>query len=68
MATGYNSNKTGLSFDAETAGSGITLADGVTYNAGDLKPTWVAVQNELGVVFEDKYQGNSASGEFEYWK
>ena len=68
MATGYNSTKTGLSFDAETAGAGITLADGVTYNAGDLKPTWVAVQNELGVVFEDKYQGNGASAEFEYWK
>ena len=68
MATGYNSTKTGLSFDAETAGSGITLADGVTYNAGDLKPTWVAVQDKLGIVFEDKYQGNSASKEFEYWK
>ena len=51
MATGYNSTKTGLSFDAETAGSGITLADGVTYNAGDLKPTWVAVQEKLGVEF-----------------
>ena len=68
MATGYNSTKTGLSFDAETAGSGITLADGVTYNAGYLKPTWVEVQKQLGVEFEDKYQGNSASAEFEYWK
>ncbi len=68
MATGYNSTKTGLFFDAETAGSGITLADGKTYNAGDLKPTWVAVQDKLGMVFEDKYQGNSASNEFDYWK
>ena len=68
MATGYNSTKTGLSFDAETAGSGITLADGVTYNAGDLKPTWVEVEKQLGVEFEDKYQGNGASDEFEYWK
>ena len=68
MATGYNSTKTGLSFDAETAGEGIKLADGVTYNAGDLKPTWVAVENELNIKFEDKYQGNSASKEFEYWK
>lgn len=68
MATGYNSNKTGLSFDAETAGEGITLADGVTYNTGDLKPTWQAVEKVLGVKFEDKYQGNSASAEFEYWK
>ena len=68
MATGYNSAKTGLFFDAETAGEGITLADGKTYNSGDLKPTWVEVQNRLGIVFENKYQGNSASAEFDYWK
>ena len=68
MATGYNSAKTGIAFDAETAGEGITLADGNTYNAGDLKPTWVEVENVLGIKFEDKYQGNSAAKEFEYWK
>lgn len=68
MATGYNSVKTGLSFDAETAGEGITLADGKTYNAGELKPTWVEVENTLGIKFEDKYQGNSANNEFDYWK
>lgn len=68
MAVGYNSTKTGLFFDPEVAGSGITLADGHTYNTGDLKPTWVEIQNQLGMVFEDKYQGNSDSKEFEYWK
>ena len=68
MATGYNSAKTGLFFDADTAGEGITLADGKTYLTGELKPTWVKVQEVLGVVFEDKYQGNSASNEFDYWK
>lgn len=68
MATGYNSTKTGLSFDAETAGEGITLADGVTYRAGDLKPTWVEVEKQLKITIEDKYQGNSASAEFDYWK
>ena len=68
MATGYNSAKTGMFFDAETAGEGITLADGNTYQAGDLKPTWVEVQNVLGVAFENKYQGNSATKEFEYWQ
>ena len=61
MATGYNSAKTGLSFDAETAGEGITLADGNTYHAGDLKPTWVEVENRLKIKIEDKYQGNSAN-------
>lgn len=68
MATGYNNAKTGLFFDAEVAGEGITLADGVTYQAGDLKPTWVEVQNVLGVSFENKYQGNKSSDEFNYWK
>ncbi len=68
MATGYNNAKTGLFFDASVAGEGVTLADGVTYHAGDLKPTWVEAQNQLKVVFENKYQGNSSSNEFEYWK
>ena len=68
MATGYNSAKTGLFFDAETAGDGIQLADGNTYHTGELKPTWVEVQNQLNVVFENQYQGNSASAEFDYWK
>ena len=68
MATGYNSTKTGLFFDAEVAGDGVTLADGITYHAGDLKPTWVEVENRLGMVFENQYQGNSASNEFDFWK
>ena len=68
MATGYNSAKTGLFFDAEVAGEGVTLADGNTYHSGDLKPTWVEVQNVLGIAFEDKYQGNNTTKEFEYWK
>ena len=68
MATGYNSTKTGIAFDAETAGSGVTLADGNTYNTGDLKPTWVELENILGVKFEDKYQGNGAAKGFEFWK
>ncbi|MCR4950066.1 MAG: hypothetical protein K6A40_01955 [Solobacterium sp.] len=68
MATGYNSKKTGLSFDAETAGEGITLADGKTYNTGDLKPTWQEMENVLKIKIEDKYQGNSSTKEFEYWK
>ena len=68
MATGYNNAKTGLFFDASVAGEGITLADGNTYKTGDLKPTWVEVQNVLKVNFENKYQGNSAQNEFKYWQ
>ena len=68
MATGYNSKETGLFFDAAIAKDGITLADGKTYNTGDLKPTWVEVENQLGVKFENFYQGNSASNEYKYWQ
>ncbi len=67
MATGYDSPQAGLCFDAETAGSGITLADGVTYHAGDLKPTWAEVEKRLGITIEDKYLGNTAANEFAYW-
>ncbi len=68
MATGYNSAKTGLSMDAEIAGEGITLADGITYHTGDLKPTWVEVEKILDIRFEDRYQGNNTADEFDYWK
>ena len=68
MATGYNSKQTGITFDADIAGAGITLADGVTYNTGDLKPTWVELEKILGVKFESLYTGQSANKEFEYWK
>ena len=68
MAVGYNSAKTGIEFDPEVAGEGVTLADGKVYNAYSLKPTWVELQNILGVKFVNKYQGNGASAEFAFWK
>ena len=68
MATGYNNSKTGLRFDPDIAKDGITLADGKTYNSGDFKPTWVTVMEKLNIQIEDKYQGNGAGKEFDYWK
>ena len=59
MACGYNNDKTGMSFTADLAGEGITLADGNTYHSGDLKPTWQAVEQLLDIKIEDKYQGNN---------
>ena len=69
MATGYNNADTGLFFSAKIAGDGITLADGKTYLTGDLKPTWVAVENKLNIKFENKWRGEgSAEKEFNYWQ
>ena len=68
MATGYNNAKTGLTFDPETIKDGsITLADGVTYTVGDLKPTWVELEKILGVKFVSVYQGKSNKDEFNEW-
>ncbi len=68
MATGYNNAKTGLRFDPDIAKDGIILADGKTYNSGDFKPTWVTVMENLNIQIVDKYQGNGAGAEFDYWK
>ena len=72
MATGYNNLDTGLFFSDPALFKGadsITLADGKTYGVNSLKPTWVEVQNRLGVVFEDKWTGaGSAEKEFNVWK
>lgn len=70
MATGYNNAKTGLRItqDLVDGASGtVTLADGKTYAPGDFKPTWQEVQSRLKIKIEDKYQGKSATDEFDYW-
>ncbi len=69
MATGYNNANTGLAFDSATAGDGITLADGKTYHTGDLKPTWVQIEETLGVEITNLFTGaGSAEKEFNVWK
>ena len=69
MACGYNNSKTGMRFNPDILGdaTSITLADGKTYNSGDFKPTWQAVQEILGITIEDLYQGNGSSNEYKYW-
>ena len=68
MAVGYGGAKTGISFDWETAGGGIALANGVAYYAGDLKPAWQELEKRLSLDFIDIYRaGNSPSGEYGYW-
>ncbi len=68
VAVGYNSPKTGISFDADTAGGGITLSNGRTYYSGDLKPAWQELEDRLSLDFIDIYQGNSALNEYRYWQ
>ncbi len=69
MATGYNNADTGIAFSASKAGSGVTLADGKTYQTGELKPTWAQLETVLGVEFESVWTGaGSAEKEFKVWQ
>ncbi len=69
LATGYNKRNAAITFDPEIVGEGVTLADGKTYHAGDLKPTWVELESILNVKFVDKFTGaGSDAKEFDYWK
>ncbi len=68
MSCGYNNAKTGMRFDPEVAGEGVTLADGVTYQGGDFKPTWVEVQNLLGFTIDDQYAGDADTDNFTKWE
>jgi len=67
MACGYNNAKTGMRFDADVAGEGVTLADGVTYHAGDFKPTWVEIQKVLGFTIDDQYAGDKDTDNYTKW-
>lgn len=69
MACGYSNSSTGMRFNADILkdATSITLADGKTYNSGDFKPTWQAVQEILGITIEDKYQNNNGTNEYKYW-
>ena len=70
MAVVHNSAATSISFlDSTKIGKGLTLADGHTYQTGDLKPVWAELENILGVNFNDVYSGAShLNNEFYYWK
>ena len=68
IAAGYQKPNQAISFSADIAGDGITLADGNTYHTGDLKPTWAEVEKVLGVKLIDKFTGaGSDQKEFAYW-
>ncbi|MBR1954495.1 MAG: hypothetical protein IKC58_00040 [Clostridia bacterium] len=76
IAAGYQKTTEAISFkdpktmtDAGAVDGVLTLADGKGYKLGDLKPTWVQVSEDLGIIFEDLFTGaGSATKEFNYWK
>lgn len=66
----HNNTKTAISYqDSSITGTGLKLADGKTYQTGDLKPVWAELQNVLKVKFTDVYSGqSSAEKEYKAWK
>lgn len=70
MGVVHNSTSTTITFqDSKIVGEGLTLADGVTYQLGDLKPVWKQLQSDLDVKFNNVYTGaTSAQKEYKAWK
>lgn len=67
---GYQSAETGISFGTDQfsdsklgAAEQVTLPNGSTYRAGDLKPAWAALESTLGVDIVDKYTDSDAVGD-----
>lgn len=48
-----------ITYQAEELTSTTTMPDGKTYNAGDLKPAWQALSDELSINFADVFQNRS---------
>lgn len=70
LAVAHNSKATTITFqDGDITGSGLTLADGVTYQTDDLKPVWKELEKRLNVTFNNVYAGNtSVQNEYRHWK
>jgi len=52
IAVGHNSAETSTSF---AAGSTYTLADGKTYQGGEMKPAWAQMGKDLHITWNDVY-------------
>lgn len=70
LAVAHNSKATTITFqDGDITGSGLRLADGVTYQTDDLKPVWKELEKRLNVTFNNVYAGNtSVQNEYRHWK
>lgn len=48
--------------DMELAGT-VTMPNGVAYNAGDLKPAWAALQEQLNLKLKDAFQNKGSEAQ-----
>lgn len=61
-----NSNSTakqGIAYVQYEISGTTVMPDGKTYSAGSLKPAWQALQEQLGVKLEDKFQNLSSNAQ-----
>lgn len=59
IGIGNNSAATSTSFRG--LGAQITLADGINYEDGNMKPAWVQMGKDLNITWNDVYNGDSTS-------
>ena len=62
VAIGYEKDVTSTSF---ASGSTYSLADGNTYQGGDMKPAWAQMGKDLNITWNDTYAAKKTSANLE---
>ena len=70
MSIAHDSLKTTITFADATVipEGGLTLADGKTYQVGDLKPVWSDLQTRLKVTFNNVYKSGNVQTSYRNWR
>lgn len=56
-----STSKQGIAYNAEDLSGATYLPDGKQYTAGNLKPAWAAMQDQLKVTLNDVFQNQSSN-------
>lgn len=62
IAIGNDSDVTSTAF---ASGSSYTLADGATYQSGDMKPAWAQMGKDLNITWNDVYNAKKTNANLE---
>jgi len=70
VSIAHNSAATTITFEDSNVipEGGLTLADGKTYQVGDLKPVWAELQSTLKVTFNNVYKSGDVQTSYRNWR
>lgn len=70
VSIAHDSLKTTITFEDASVipEGGLKLADGKTYQVGDLKPVWAELEDRLNVTFTNVYQSGNVQTSYRNWR